>query len=158
MYQGNIGFIMAKGKKLTPRRLAREWALQFLYQLDIRQVEFEEEDLELFWDQLKLSPSIPKEKSFDAGYEYGNELIHGVISNTEEFNKMLEDLSSNWTLERMAVVDRNILRIGIYELLHTEVPAEALINEAVEISKAFGEKDSPSFINAILDQINKANK
>jgi transcription antitermination protein NusB len=147
---------MAKGKKLPPRRLAREWALQFLYQFDVRKVEFEQDDLDIFWSQLKLSPSIPKEKVFEVANVYANELIEGVLSHIEDFDATLQNLSSNWSLERMPITDRNILRVGMYELLHTEVPPDAVINEAVEISKAFGEKDSPSFINAILDQINKA--
>jgi transcription antitermination protein NusB len=149
---------MAKGKKLTPRRLAREWALQFLYQSDVRQTEYDEDDLELFWSQLQLSPSLPKERDFEAGKAYADELIHGVVEGKDTFDEMLVKLSSNWSLDRMAVVDRNILRMGIYEILNTDVPAEAVINEAVEISKAFAEKDSPSFINGILDQVYKASK
>ena len=146
---------MAKGKKLTPRRLAREWALQFLYQQDVRQAEFDEDDLSLFWEQLQLSPSIPKERDFEAGQGYANILIRGVIANKENYDETLSGLSSNWTLDRMPIVDRNLLRIGTFELLNTDVPAEAVINEAVEISKAFGEKDSPSFVNAILDKVHK---
>jgi N utilization substance protein B len=149
---------MAKGKKLTPRRLAREWALQFLYQFDVRQTEYDEDDLELFWSQLQLSPSLPKERDFEAGKAYADELIHGVVENKDKFDEMISKLSSNWALDRIAVVDRNILRMGIFEILNTDVPAEAVINEAVEISKAFAEKDSPSFINGILDQVYKAHK
>ena len=146
---------MAKGKKLTPRRLAREWALQFLYQHDVRQTEFEEEDLDLFWEQLQLSPSLPKEKAFEAGRNYANLLIRGVLENSAEYDDMLRSHSANWTLERMAAVDRNLLRMGIYEMKNTDVPVEVVIDEAVEIAKAFAEKDSPAFINAILDKINK---
>ena len=148
---------MAKAKKLTPRRLAREWALQFLFQYDIRNSEFEEEELELFWEQLKDSPSLPKEKAFEAGCEYANELIRGVLESSKEFDDLISANAANWTLDRIAVVDRNILRIGIYELRKTDLSAKVIIDEAVEIAKVFAEKDSPSFINAVLDNIYKQN-
>lgn len=146
---------MAKGKKLTPRRLAREWALQFLFQHDVRQAEFEEEDLELFWEQLQLSPSLPKEKAFETGREYADKLIRGVLADVSEYDELLRKFSTNWTLERMAAVDRNILRMGLFEIQNTDVPVEVVIDEAVEIAKAFADKDSSSFINAILDKVSK---
>ena len=146
---------MSKSKKLTPRRMGREWALQFLFQLDLRQTEFCEEDLGLFEDQLKQSPSQPKEREFNKGFDFAKELIDGVVENLQDIDSELVKYSSNWPIDRMAVVDRNLLRLGAYELLKTDLSAEIVINEALEISKAFSEKDSASFINAILDQINK---
>ena len=104
---------------------------------------------------MQKSPSLPKEKSFDEGRDYANVLIRGVLENGEEFDQLISDHATNWTLERIAVVDRNIIRIGICELKITDVPVEVVIDEAVEIAKSFAEKDSPSFINAVLDKIHK---
>lgn len=147
---------MAKNKKLTPRRMAREWAMQFLFQNDVRNSDLEDEDLQLFWDQLRNSPSSPKkERDFEQASTFAEELIRGVFANRSEIDEFLKKFSTNWPVERMSVTDRNILRIGAFEILHSELAPQIIINEAVEISKAFGVADSPKFINAILDNITK---
>lgn len=147
---------MAKSKKLTPRRMAREWAMQFLFQNDVRNSDLEDEDLQLFWDQLRNSPSSPKkERDFEQASTFAEELIRGVFANRSEIDEFLKKFSTNWPVERMSVTDRNILRIGAFEILHSELAPQIIINEAVEISKAFGVADSPKFINAILDNITK---
>ena len=147
---------MAKNKKLTPRRMAREWAMQFLFQNDVRNSDLEDEDLQLFWDQLRNSPSSPKkERDFEQASAFAEELIRGVLANKSEIDEFLKKFSTNWPVERMSVTDRNILRIGAFEILHSELAPQIIINEAVEISKAFGVADSPKFINAILDNITK---
>lgn len=147
---------MAKNKKLTPRRMAREWAMQFLFQNDVRNSDLEDEDLQLFWDQLRNSPSSPKkERDFEQASTFAEELIRGVLANKSEIDEFLKKFSTNWPVERMSVTDRNILRIGAFEILHSELAPQIIINEAVEISKAFGVADSPKFINAILDNITK---
>ena len=129
--------------------------MQFLYQLDLRQSEFDEKDLKLFWGQLQDSAKSFKERDFNKACDFANELIPGIIPLIPELDEELKRHSSNWPIERMAVVDRNMLRIGAYELLKMDTATEIVINEAVEVSKAFSEKDSPKFINAILDQIHK---
>jgi len=146
---------MAKNKKLTPRRLAREWAMQFLFQNDVRESELDNDDLELFWDQLRSSPQAKREKDFSQAIEFAEELIRGVFANKSAIDEAMQKFSTNWPLERMSVTDRNILRIGSFEIMHSDLAPQIVINEAVEISKTFGEKDSPKFINAILDNITK---
>ncbi|MCH2209110.1 MAG: transcription antitermination factor NusB [Lentisphaerales bacterium] len=147
---------MAKGKKISPRHLAREWAVQFMYQLDLRDVELSEEDLQLFWQQLTTDVSAKKERDFKNGQPFADELIRGTLAKKDELDEILQKNSSNWSLERMAAVDRNLLRLGAFEILHTETPAQVVIQEAIDIANVFSDKDSPSFINAILDQINKS--
>ena len=78
-------------------------------------------------------------------------LINGVLRNREELDQLLQDRAANWSLERMAVTDRNVLRLGAYELLHTETPGRVVINEAIELAKRFGSKQSSQFVNGILD-------
>ena len=146
---------MAKNKKLTPRRLAREWAMQFLFQNDVRESDLDNDDLELFWDQLRSSPQAKREKDFSQAIAFAEELIRGVFANKSAIDEAMQKFSTNWPLERMSVTDRNILRIGSFEIMHSDLAPQIVINEAVEISKTFGEKDSPKFINAILDNITK---
>lgn len=146
---------MAKNKKLTPRRLAREWAMQFLFQNDVRESELDNDDLELFWSQLNDSPVAKREKDFYQARKFSEELIRGVFANKSAIDDAMKKFSTNWPIERMSVTDRNILRIGTFEIIHSDLAPQIIINEAVEISKTFGEKDSPKFINAILDNITK---
>jgi transcription antitermination protein NusB len=146
---------MAKGKKLSPRHLAREWSVQFLYQLDLRDSEFSEDDIELFWEQLTEGPSSPSKYEAQKGKEFADQIIRGVVAGKPEMDAAIVKYAENWSLHRMSVVDRNILRVGVYELLKTDLAAEVIINEALEIAKVFSDIDSPSFINAVLDQVNK---
>jgi N utilization substance protein B len=81
-------------------------------------------------------------------------LVEGVVANQEELDKLIRQHSEHWRLERMAAVDRNLLRLALYELLHVpEVPAKVVINEAVELAKKYGSEESGSFINGILDRV-----
>src|SRR5438046_2229445 len=83
-------------------------------------------------------------------------LVGGTKANQAKVDQVIEEYTENWELERMAVVDRNILRAGVYEMLWTaEVPAKVAINEAIEIAKKFGTKESSRFINGVLDRIHK---
>jgi len=142
-------------KKLTPRRMGREWALQFLYQLDIRQTGLEEDDLEIFWEQLDRSARKIRPREFEQARSFAEELIRGVFERREVLDEKIAAFAIDWEVSRMAAVDRNLLRLGAWEILFSEVPSEVAINEALEISKAFCEKDTTGFVNAILDQINK---
>lgn len=146
---------MAKNKKLTPRRMAREWAMQFLFQNDVRASQLEEEDLTLFWSQLQQSSTSTKEHGFERASGFADHIIRGVHRHKMSIDATLQKHSPDWSIKRMSVTDRNILRIGIFELLHSELPSQVVINEAVEISKVFCDGDSPKFINAILDNIHK---
>jgi transcription antitermination protein NusB len=129
---------------MSVRRRAREIALQVLYQLDIRPAE-PEEALDLYFENFRPS---------DKAREYCRRLIDGVVQNREEIDRLIEENAENWTLKRIAVVDRNILRISAFELLHCpDVPFKVSLDEAIELAKKFSTDDSGSFINGILDRI-----
>jgi N utilization substance protein B len=132
------------------RRKAREAALQFLYQLDLRGEEqagaYEAE----FWTH---HPT-------DGGTRhFASTLARGAKEHQAEVDRLIAQYTEHWDLDRMAAVDRNILRLAVYELLwHPEVPAKVAINEAIEIAKKFGTQESGRFINGILDRVHKESR
>jgi N utilization substance protein B len=129
---------------MTIRRRAREIALQVLYQLDIGQGD-PQAALTLYFENFR-----PSEKT----REFCQRLVEGVCQEQEEIDRVIEENAENWTLKRMAVVDRNILRLATFELLNCpDIPFKASLNEAIELAKKFGNDDSSAFINGILDQI-----
>lgn len=90
-------------------------------------------------------------------YPFFERLANGVLSAREDIDRVIERYSSNWKVHRMACVDRNILRVAVYELLYCEdIPAKVSINEAIDIAKKFGASESGAFINGILDSIRHA--
>ena len=131
---------------MRQRTKAREHALQMLYQMDIRQADrlrIPEE----FWT---LYTPMPEVKAF------ANQLVAGTVEHLSEIDALITQHADNWAMKRMAVIDRNILRLGVFELLHTEdVPPKVCINEAIELAKRFGDTESSKFINGILDAIHK---
>ena len=129
------------------RSRARECALQMLYQLDIRRAS-PEQILEGFW-QFHEPPSEDIKT-------YAAELFAGTARHLSEVDALIAGRADNWNLKRMAVIDRNILRLGVFELLHRgDVPPKVCINEAIELAKRFGDAESGKFINGILDAIHK---
>ena len=129
---------------MTLRRRGREIALHVLYQLDISAGD-PREVLDLYWENF-----TPPEKA----REFCQRLLDGVLTNKEQLDRILEENSQNWTLKRMAVVDRNILRFAAFELVFCpDIPFKATLNEAIELAKKFGTEDSSAFINGILDKI-----
>ncbi len=129
------------------RRKAREAALQFLYQLDLRGESDAAASSEEFWSRHAMDAD---------GRAFADELVQGTKRREAEIDGMIVRFAEHWDLERMAVVDRNILRLGVYEMLwHPEVPAKVTINEAIEIAKKFGTRESSRFINGMLDRIHK---
>ena len=131
------------------RREARELALKFLYQ-----TEFNSENPNLELDSFFVRLNTAKEvKSFTQA------LIKNFLMHQKEVDGLLKKISSNWTQDRMAVIDRNILRLGVSELLFdSTTPPKVVINEAIEIAKKFGTDESPDFINGVLDKIFKDSK
>ncbi len=128
------------------RRSSRELSLKFLYQ-----VEFDDEDIEGQIERFIEGNQYQPEVS-----EYLRELVTTVRSHMKEIDLLIEKFSQHWTLDRMTLIDRNILRLGVCELLHIrDVPAKVAINEAVDIAKRYGSEESPDFINGILDKIYK---
>ncbi len=134
------------------RRRARELALQFLYQYDtLTESSSEgvniEETLKLFWG----TKEIPLE---DDVREFSNKLITGVCDNMGGIDEIIDRYSEHWRLSRMSRIDRNILRMAIYELVYLrDIPPPVTINEAVELAKKYGTEESGAFVNGILDRI-----
>jgi len=126
------------------RRKARETALQVLYGLDYEHASASAVG-ERYWSLSETATEVR---------EYAQKLIDGVLSNRDKIDDTIRDASINWKLERMAVVDRNVLRIAVYELIFLEeVPERVSLNEAIEIVKRYGAEESGAFINGILDRV-----
>ncbi len=128
------------------RRRAREQALQILYQVDAGAGDLEEV-LRVFWDEPPAD---------DEGVLFTGRLARGVTAHRDELDERIEAHSINWKLHRMPAVDRNILRLAVYEILHCEdIPTMVSINEAIELGKQFSTGESGAFINGILDKISR---
>lgn len=129
------------------RRQAREYALQMLFQRDFIETE---EGRVSFWEGKDVDPEV---------VEFALRIVRGTREHLEEIDSTIKKYAEHWVLERMAAVDRNILRAGAYELIFAgDIPSAVAINEAIEIAKKFSSSESASFINGILDRIAKAEK
>ena len=134
-------------RKSAPRRESRRLALQVLYAAD-------------------LAPGMAPESVFDGVAEnfdlhpgalaFAKELVCGAMAVREEIDTRIAEHARNWRLDRMAAVDRNLLRLAVYELLRTDTPAQVVINEAIELAHDFGGERSPAFINGVLDAVARA--
>lgn len=134
------------------RRRARERALQALYQLDMAPSTSAQEALESAW-----SASAEEGPRDEEAHAFAMELVDGVREHLSEIDKLIEKHSHNWRIDRMSRIDRNVLRLGIFELGHRpEIPKKVSINEAVELGKLFGTEESSSFINGLLDRVAQA--
>lgn len=127
------------------RRQARMIALQTLYEYDTAQHP-PEEVLQRHAEDRHLQPKVT---------EYANQLVRGVLNHLAEIDEQIESAAHEWPLQQMARIDKNILRLAIYEILffNKTVPAKAAINEAVELAKLFGSNTSSRFINGVLGTI-----
>ena len=129
------------------RRKAREVALQLLYQLDVQGEGSPEPHLDEFWSRHPVDPEVR---------EFADALVRGTKLHEAKIDELISQYTLHWELDRMAVVDRNILRQGIFELLWMgEAPPKVVINEALEVAKKFSTQESSRFINGILDRIHK---
>lgn len=129
----------------SARHTARERALQALYQIDLTQAEA----------TAALADAVAAGDSIDAKTrEFARTLVEGVVANLAELDALIQKHSTNWRVERMPKIDRNVLRLAVYELkFDAETPAKVVLNEAIELGKAFGTEESSAFINGILDKV-----
>src|SRR5512133_1012287 len=152
------------------RREARERAVQFLFQYDLNPPENLNSALEQFW-QSQRAAAIAEEKGGTATWGqpvelpppsedevairlFAEPLIRGTLEHRNDLDERIKQHALNWDLHRIAAVDRNILRLAIYEMLHrNDIPPVVSINEAVDIAKKFSTQDSGKFVNGILDKI-----
>ena len=131
------------------RRKARECALQMLFAADVAKTRGDEL-IGAYWSEL-CDVEID-----DVGREFATRLTLGTLQNLSELDERIRSRAEHWRISRMAVVDRNIIRMSIYEFLHeTDTPKLVIIDEAIEIAKKFGTQKSSQFINGILDGILK---
>lgn len=127
------------------RRSGREAALQMLFQLEASGVT-PDLAIELFWRTF--------EDADPEGKTYADAILRGVAENLESIDKRVTAASQNWRLERMSRVDRNLLRLGTWELMfRSDVPRAVILDEAVELAKSFGTEESSGFVNGVLDRI-----
>jgi N utilization substance protein B len=151
------------------RRLARERAVQFLFQHDLNPPEELDQALQQFWVSQRagviaeekgeatwgqpVEPSVATTEEL-AARAFAEPLIRGVLEHREKIDAMIGKFAQNWSLKRMAAVDRNVLRLAVFEMLHRgDIPPVVSINEAVDIAKKFSTQDSGKFVNGILDKI-----
>lgn len=131
---------------MKTRRKARQFALQILYKADISENGAGE----------NYSQEMESLHEGTDARRYCESIVSGVLERRLEIDGVIEDCSENWTIERMALVDRNILRIAVFELLYApETPYKVVIDEAVELAKRYSSEESGAFINGILDRIHK---
>lgn len=131
---------------MRKRTQSREFALQVLYQIDITGDNYDV-SLDNFW-QAREEAVEEEVKNFT------RELIKGVIDNLEAIDKMIAKYATNWQLKRMAVVDRNIMRMSCFELMYRDdIPLKVSINEAVELAKKYSGPEASKFVNGVLDKI-----
>ncbi len=132
------------------RRKAREAALQFLFQEDFSfEAQSVNDDLADRFEQFCTLYQVNRKAR-----AYTLELLMGTKQHCEKIDSLIRQCAKNWRLERIAVADRNLLRIGVCEMLYSDdVPDQVAINEAVEIAKRYGSEESPSFVNGILDAV-----
>lgn len=126
------------------RTKARERALQALYQIDVA-AEGIDDALARFWRSFE-----PVEREVR---DLADVLVRGVAARRLAIDETIERVSTNWRLDRMAKVDRNVLRLAVYELLESDVPVKVAINEAIELGKKYGAEGTGAFVNGVLDRI-----
>jgi N utilization substance protein B len=131
---------------MSSRRKARELALQMLFQWE-QGKHSPQHVVQSFLRTLKTDPDVEK---------FAQELFEGTVAEVEVLDQHVREQAENWRLERMAAVDRNLLRLAAYELVHhPETPPAVVINEAIEIARRYSDKDSMNFVNGVLDAIRK---
>jgi N utilization substance protein B len=134
---------------MATRRQCREWTLQLLFQLDVNPSNNLAEVFATFWTD-KLNKSDARARRF------AEELVAGVRQNLDELDGTIKALAQNWDIGRMGIVERNVLRMSLFEMLHRrDIPAAVSINEAVDIAKYFSSGESGKFVNGILDRARK---
>lgn len=127
------------------RRRSREYALQLLFQLELSGTELNGEIWDEFWENLNEDDEVK---------EFTLDVVKATQAHMSELDEIIKKAAEHWAIERMAVIDRNILRAATYEIYYrSDIPSSVAINEAIEIAKKYSTQESASFINGILDKI-----
>ncbi len=129
---------------MRKRTLARECALKILYRVEISK-ESLESSIEDFWTREDCSKEVK---------EFANFLVRGTLGNLSNIDELISRYTDNWEIKRMAVIDKNILRLGSFEIIYMDdMPYKVSINEAIELAKKYGDVESGKFVNGVLDKI-----
>jgi N utilization substance protein B len=129
----------------APRQASRQVALQVLFALDMGPASVPVEEV---FERVADNFELP-----EGARAFAKQLVCGVIAERERIDAALARHARNWRLPRMAAVDRNVLRLGAYEILHTDTPAAVVLDQAVELARRFGAEGSPGFVNGVLDAV-----
>jgi len=134
---------------MRKRTIARECALKVLYQRDVTPRTVEE--------AIKNFIDSQDDPVTEESVEFMTRLVNGVNENLQRIDDAISRYATNWQLKRMAIIDRNVLRLGVFELYYADdIPPKVTINESVELAKKYGDIDSSKFVNGILDKIHKS--
>lgn len=131
---------------MSTRRRAREIVLQMLYEADINDTRDAESMRRFIRSRMQGRRALT---------EFAWKLLEGTLENREPIDLRLAELATNWSLSRMPVVDRNVLRLGAYEIMFGDTPDRVAVNEAILLAKRYGDTNSPRFVNGILDRLMK---
>ncbi len=141
---------MTKSKHVELEICARRVALWMLFAMDVTGRDVEELLFESYATLHELEPQL------DQAWERVEQRITGVNDSFDDLNNSIQAVSPRWKLERMAIMDRNILRLGAWEILSDSQPPLAVINACIELAKLYGEKGTPAFVNGLLDELCKS--
>lgn len=158
---------------MVTRRQAREWALQMLVQFDLNPSQTIDADIAAFWEQQMQLEVEAREKgvlrkpafttddmkvmaSLGSAKEFAEARVKGVLASRDALDEMIGEYLRNWSLYRLGTVERNVLRIGLWELKNCpDIPAPILVNEAIDLAKFFSETKSGKFVNGVMDRMAK---
>lgn len=129
---------------MATRRRAREIVLQLLYEADVNPWRGEFSTMDFIMGRLSGRKALA---------QFAQKLLKGTLLHRDQLDRELQKHTTNWSLNRMAVTDRNILRLGAYEILVEGTPGRVAINEAVDLARRYGEKNSARFVNGVLDKL-----
>jgi N utilization substance protein B len=129
---------------MSTRRRAREIVLQLLYEADINDSRDAEAARRFIRSRMQGRKGLT---------EFASGLLQGTLEHRDEIDQRLAQLATNWTLPRMPVVDRNVLRLGAYEIMFGDTPGRVAVNESIVLAKRYGDTNSPRFVNGVLDRL-----
>lgn len=138
----------------APRAASRQLALQVLYAVDLAAGRGGEEQGERPGAEAEAFESVARNFDLPEGARaFAKQLVFGVLERRDELDGLLAEHARNWRVDRMAAVDRNVMRIAVYELLATDTPTTVVIDQAIELARRFGDDPSPAFVNGVIDAV-----
>ncbi|SRR5581483_1347375 len=135
---------------MPSRRRSRQRALQILFLWDVRRQPVSEA-IQAYFDALySAEGAVPPQRD-----TFLDQLVHGAVAHVDEIDRQISQHAEHWRIERMPAVDRNILRLAVYEMMHSDTPAAVVIDEAIELARKFSNEESVQFVNGVLDAVHR---